>query len=80
MRSVSIVEITNLIRRNSYLLAYIGWLPKKAGASGNSAEDHYFYHAENESDFDEYFNSWYDSVLSTAEDGVIEDPLGDMVN
>ncbi|REC32439.1 hypothetical protein CF160_08230 [Enterococcus pseudoavium] len=52
---------------------------KKAGASGNSAEDHYFYHAENESDFDEYFNSWYDSVLSTAEDGVIEDPLGDMV-
>lgn len=52
---------------------------KKAGAVGNEASDYYFYHAEKQSDFDKSFNEWYDSVLSTVEDGVIEDPLGDMV-
>ena len=52
---------------------------KRAGATGDTANDHYFYYAENEEDFDPSFNEWYDSVLSTVENGIIEDPLGDMV-
>lgn len=52
---------------------------KRAGVTGDEAKDHYFYYAENKEDFDPSFNEWYDSVLSTVENGVIEDPLGDMV-
>lgn len=52
---------------------------KRAGVTGDEAKDHYFYYAENKEDFDPSFNEWYDSVLSTVENGVIEDPLGDMM-
>lgn len=52
---------------------------KRTGATGDTADDHYFYYADKQEDFDPSFNDWYDSVLSTVENGIIEDPLGDMV-
>ncbi|MFR3685704.1 MAG: SpaA isopeptide-forming pilin-related protein [Enterococcus sp.] len=52
---------------------------QRSNTSGDSEKDYYFYQAENQNDFDKYFQEWFESTLMTVERGMIEDPLGDMV-
>ncbi|MBU5362077.1 VWA domain-containing protein [Enterococcus raffinosus] len=52
---------------------------QRANTTGNSERDYYFYQAQNLSDFEKSFQEWFESTLTTVERGVIEDPLGDMV-
>lgn len=52
---------------------------QRANTTGNSEKDYYFYQAQNLTDFEKSFREWFESTLMTVEQGVIEDPLGDMV-
>lgn len=63
-----------ILRKGLYKMA-----SQRTGTTGNSEKDHYFYHITKEEEFGPSFDDWYDSVLSTVENGIIEDPLGDMV-
>lgn len=54
---------------------------KKANAnpSSDTAADYHFYHMEQTDQMTEYFKKWYQTIIRTVDKGVIQDPLGDMV-
>ncbi|MDT2501122.1 SpaA isopeptide-forming pilin-related protein [Enterococcus avium] len=52
---------------------------QRSNTTGSSEKDYYFYQAKDLKDFDDSFQDWFESTLTTVEHGVIEDPLGDMV-
>lgn len=45
----------------------------------DTAEDFFFYNVDKGTDLTEYFNSWYETIIRTVDQGKIVDPLGDMV-
>lgn len=52
---------------------------QRANTTGDSENDYYFYQAQDLQGFEDSFQDWFQSTLTTVEHGVIEDPLGDMV-
>lgn len=52
---------------------------QRSNTTGDSEKDYYFFQAQDLKDFEESFQDWFESTLTTVENGVIEDPLGDMV-
>lgn len=52
---------------------------QRAGTLGDKKEDYYFYNVQDKTSLETSLRTWFDSALSTAEDGTLEDPLGDMV-
>ncbi|NVN78089.1 VWA domain-containing protein [Enterococcus avium] len=52
---------------------------QRANTTGDSESDYYFYQAQDLQGFEDSFQDWFQSTLTTVEHGVIEDPLGDMV-
>ena len=54
---------------------------KKSNAAENSENiSDYFFHDINTSDLNAYINDWYKDIAQSVSKGVIDDPLGDMVD
>lgn len=52
---------------------------KKATATGDNPEDYFYYHATDPTELTEKFKDWYQTIIRTVDQGVVTDPLGDMV-
>ncbi|MGX7257837.1 hypothetical protein RV04_GL000363 [Enterococcus hermanniensis] len=50
------------------------------GPDTDTAADYHFYNVEKEDDLSAYFNNWYETITRTIDQGILSDPLGDMVD
>ena len=54
---------------------------KKANTGeSDTASDYFYYDVSNPDELTEVFKNWYDTVIRTVDKGIIDDPLGDMVD